>query len=87
MSNENRIQNIKGNLFPSRNSYENMTKLLNSDLEWLFEQAEKVEQLKKENWALHKEIGAYSTYVSDIAELNERLAKHTRLLANKMLNE
>lgn len=57
------------------------------DLRYLISQAEKVEVLRKENWALNKEIGKYSALVSEIAEGNEKLANLTKQLAKKMLGE
>jgi uncharacterized coiled-coil DUF342 family protein len=51
---------------------------------WLIEQAEKVEELRKENWELNKEIGGYAGRVDALTEEFEMLTGRLKLLKQEM---
>lgn len=56
-------------------------------INWLIEQAEKVEELTKTNTALNKEIGSYAGSVEAITEELDMLTGRMEFLKNKMLNK
>lgn len=57
-----------------------------NDIDWLIEQAEKVEELRKENRALHQEIGGYAGRVEALIEEFDMLTGRMKLLKTQMFN-
>jgi predicted nuclease with TOPRIM domain len=61
--------------------------IVESDIDWLIEQAEKVEELTKANTKLNKEIGSYAGSVEALTEELNMLTGRMEFLKNKMLNK
>jgi uncharacterized coiled-coil DUF342 family protein len=57
-----------------------------NDVDWLIEQAEKVEELRKENWSLHQEIGGYAGRIEALIEEFDMLTGRMKLLKTQMFN-
>jgi uncharacterized coiled-coil DUF342 family protein len=62
---------------------DNLTDLGKRHMKWL---VGKVEELKKENWELNKEIGGYAGQLQDLSMKIDNLTEQMKSLTNKMFN-
>ncbi|MDP4105307.1 MAG: hypothetical protein Q8935_10150 [Bacillota bacterium] len=81
MTDKERLEMIKHD-FEERSQYGGF--LDDNDTNWLIEQAEKVEELTKDNRSLNMEIGSYAVRWQELVEKMDELTEQMKLLTNNM---